>query len=78
MTENKIELKSISELLGKHFYIPSYQRGYRWEEQQIIDLLNDILEFHKKVNSKKIGVGEFYCLQPLIVIQRIKMEVSRC
>jgi len=70
MTENKIELKSISELLGKHFYIPSYQRGYRWEEQQIIDLLNDILEFQKKVNSKKIGVGEFYCLQPLIVTQR--------
>jgi uncharacterized protein with ParB-like and HNH nuclease domain len=69
MTENKIELKSISKLLGKHFYIPSYQRGYRWEEQQIIDLLNDILEFQKKVNSKKIGVGEFYCLQPLIVTQ---------
>ncbi len=74
MTENKIELKSISELLGKHFYIPSYQRGYRWEEQQIIDLLNDILEFHKKVNSKKIGVGEFYCLQPLIVIQRKNLD----
>lgn len=74
MTENKIELKSISELLGKHFYIPSYQRGYRWEEQQIIDLLNDILEFQKKVNSKKIGVGEFYCLQPLIVIQRKNID----
>lgn len=74
MTENKIELKSISELLGKHFYIPSYQRGYRWEEQQIIDLLNDILEFQKKVNSKKIGVGEFYCLQPLIVIQRKNLD----
>lgn len=63
-SENKIELKSISQLLGKHFYIPSYQRGYRWEEQQIIDLLNDILEFQKK--SKK-NEGEFYCLQPLIV-----------
>ena len=71
---NKIELKSINELLGKHFYIPSYQRGYRWEEQQIIDLLNDILEFQKKVNSKKIGVGEFYCLQPLIVIQRKNLD----
>jgi len=70
MTENKIELKSISELLGKQFYIPSYQRGYRWEEQQITDLLNDIFEFQKKVSSRKIGVGEFYCLQPLIVNQR--------
>lgn len=70
MPENKIELKSISELLGKHFYIPSYQRGYRWEEQQITDLLNDILEFQKKASSRKIDVGEFYCLQPLIVTQR--------
>jgi uncharacterized protein with ParB-like and HNH nuclease domain len=69
MTENKIGLKSIRELLGKHFYIPSYQRGYRWEEQQIIDLLNDILEYQKKV-GRKLDVGEFYCLQPLIVNQR--------
>ncbi len=70
MPENKIELKSIKELFGKHFYIPSYQRGYRWEEQQILDLLNDILEFQKKVNSRKIGVGEFYCMQPLIVTRK--------
>lgn len=67
MIENKIELKSISQLFGKNFYIPSYQRGYRWEEQQIIDLLKDILEFQRKVSSRKIDVGEFYCLQPLIV-----------
>lgn len=74
MPENKIELKSIRELLGKHFYIPSYQRGYRWEEQQIIDLLNDILEFQKKTSSRKIDLGEFYCLQPLIVIQRKNLD----
>lgn len=66
----KNDIKSISELLGKHFYISSYQRGYRWEEQQITDLLNDILDFQKKVSSKKVDVGEFYCLQPLIVTQR--------
>ncbi len=70
MTENKIELKSISELLGKHFYIPSYQRGYRWEEQQITDLLNDIFEFQTKISRRKVDVGEFYCLQPLIVNKR--------
>jgi len=75
MPENKIELKSIRELFGKHFYIPSYQRGYRWEEQQIIDLLNDILEFQKKVNSRKIDVGEFYCLQPLIVTLRKNKDI---
>lgn len=75
MPEIKIELKSISELFGKHFYIPSYQRGYRWEEQQIIDLLKDILEFQKKGSSRKIDVGEFYCLQPLIITQRNNKDI---
>ena len=28
---------------GKHhFVIPSFQRGYRWEEKQVLDLLKDI------------------------------------
>ena len=59
--ENNIELKSVSELLGMKFFIPSYQRGYRWTEQQVKDMLNDIWEFSHKQKS------EFYCLQPLVV-----------
>ena len=43
MAENKIELKSVRELLGMKFFIPNYQRGYRWTEQQVLDLLNDII-----------------------------------
>lgn len=66
MGENKIELKSISELLGMKFFIPSYQRGYRWTELQIENLLNDILEFSKGID------GDFYCLQPLVVKERKK------
>lgn len=69
MAENNIELKSISELLRMNFFIPSYQRGYRWEERQITHLLNDILEFQKKPNKSE---GEFYCLQPLIIAKREK------
>ena len=61
--DNKIELKSISELLEMKFFIPNYQRGYRWTEQQVKDLLNDIWEFSKK----KKDDYEFYCLQPLVV-----------
>ena len=45
MAENKIELRAVNELLGMKFYIPNYQRGYRWTEQQVKDLLNDINEF---------------------------------
>ena len=66
MSENKIELKSVSELLGMKFYIPSYQRGYRWTDLQIENLLNDICEFNKGVD------GDFYCLQPLVVKERKK------
>lgn len=63
MAENKIELKSVCELLEMKFYIPNYQRGYRWADQQVIDLLNDIWEFSKR----KKNDYEFYCLQPLVV-----------
>lgn len=66
MAENKIELKSVSELLGMKFFIPSYQRGYRWTYFQIENLLNDIWEFSKGVD------GDFYCLQPLVVKEREK------
>lgn len=66
MAENKIELKSVRELLGMKFFIPSYQRGYRWTDLQIENLLNDILEFSKGID------GDFYCLQPLVVKKRKK------
>src|SRR5690554_6292067 len=71
----EIKLCSVSELFGKHFFIPAYQRGYRWEMRQITDLLKDILEFQKKANSRALGLGEFYCLQPLIVLYREEEDI---
>ena len=64
---NYIDLKPISELLGMNFFIPAYQRGYRWTEQQITDLLDDIYSFASRENKSK---KEFYCLQPIIVKKR--------
>jgi len=61
---SEIKLKSISELLETTFFIPSYQRGYRWDKQQIEDLLEDIYAF---ANKKKENDKEFYCLQPIVV-----------
>lgn len=49
------------------FIIPSYQRGYRWDEEQVEKLLEDLLEFHKAKNNNEGSVGEFYCLQPIVV-----------
>lgn len=60
---NTIKLFSISELLERNFYIPSYQRGYRWTKQQVEDLLNDIYAFA----IRKKADNEFYCLQPVVV-----------
>jgi len=64
MAENTIGLKSVSEILGMNFFIPSYQRGYRWDKQQIEDLLDDIYTF---ATEKKETEKEFYCLQPIVV-----------
>lgn len=69
--ENNIQLISIAELLdGRTFYIPSYQRGYRWTTKEVTDLLSDLYSF--TIGGKK-NEGEFYCLQPIIV-QRIEDE----
>ena len=50
------------------FFIPNYQRGYRWTRQQVKDLLNDINEF----DASKDG---FYCLQPLVVRLRNENDI---
>lgn len=61
MTENYIGLKPIKEILGMNFFIPNYQRGYRWTKQQVKDLLDDINEF---IEKKDKGI---YCIQPLVI-----------
>lgn len=64
MSNNKLVLKSIHELLEYKFFIPSYQRGYRWNASQVTQLLDDIWEFADK---PKKSSEEFYCLQPVVV-----------
>lgn len=65
MIPNQIVLKSINEILPETFLIPSYQRGYRWTEKQVVDLLDDIWEFYPKKKP-----DEIYCLQPVVVKRR--------
>lgn len=54
----------VCNLLGHNFFIPNYQRGYRWEKQQVIDLLDDLKEF---IDNTQDNVPNFYCLQPVVV-----------
>ena len=68
--ENVITQLAVGEILdGRYFYIPAYQRGYRWTEKQMGDLLEDLLCF---ANDKK-KENDFYCLQPIIA-RRITEE----
>lgn len=58
MIEENIQLEE--KLVGKiegEFYVPSYQRGYRWDENQVTALLNDVYDNDEKP----------YCLQPIVV-----------
>lgn len=59
---NIMQRKAIPELLNKKYYIPEYQRGYRWEDKQVLNLLDDLDTFF----SGDIK-GQFYCLQPIVV-----------
>lgn len=53
--------KKISELTGLNFLVKDYQRGYRWTQSEVQDLLDDI-------NALSIE-EDGYCMQPLVVKQ---------
>lgn len=63
-TVRDVRRMSVAELLdGRMFYIPDYQRGYRWTSQQVEELLQDLLVF--AINEK--DSSSYYCLQPIVV-----------
>jgi len=70
--ENTLELKTINDIQQYNFYIPSYQRGYRWSKNQVEDLLNDISEFTPRPVEDS-DEKTWYCLQP-IVVKKMKNE----
>lgn len=72
-TMNSIELKTLGELSQYSFYIPAYQRGYRWTAQEVNDLLNDINEFIPREISDT-EEKTWYCLQPVVVKSRSENE----
>lgn len=53
----KLELKKVGDVEGS-FRIEAYQRGYRWSDDEIKHLLEDINE---------VPDGQTYCLQPVVV-----------
>lgn len=67
--ENVLELKSIKELQNYSFFIPSYQRGYKWSFKEVKDLLNDINDFKPK-QVDDTDDKTWYCLQPIVIKKR--------
>lgn len=66
---SEIGVKAIKKLLPSEnqllsFSIPSYQRGYRWNTDEVNYLLNDILEFIPKAERNPRLA---YMLQPVVV-----------
>ena len=56
MSDIVLETKLVGSIEGK-FYVPSYQRGYRWGRDEVTRLLEDI----------SVNGTNNYCLQPVVV-----------
>lgn len=63
-SEFPLQKKMVSEVImsENNYFIPDYQRGYRWEKEQVKDLLDDIWHWgnEQEPNNK-------YCLQPIVI-----------
>lgn len=76
MKEAGIQLRPISTLLTDaagepaRYWIPAYQRGYRWTPLQVTQLLDDIWEFIQHCDRNREPPESFYCLQPLVIKAR--------
>lgn len=55
-----LEAKKITGISGQ-FFVPDYQRGYRWGRQQVKTLLSDLW------SAAKAPIQMDYCLQPIVL-----------
>ena len=72
MKNTSICLKPINDLLREEFYIPAYQRGYRWGKQEVLYLLEDVMAF--QASDENRSRDGFYCLQPIVVKERADLS----
>ena len=64
--KSPLSLRSVESLLDDKnlFYVPAYQRGYRWKSQDVKLLIEDLISFRREEDNK--GKGKrcpFYSLQ---------------
>lgn len=66
MTET-FQPRPLADFKDYRFFIPDYQRGYRWTAREVTDLLEDVKDFYE---NKEDETDEYYPLQPLVVKER--------
>ena len=59
---SKLETKFVNDIAGK-FFVPSYQRGYRWGKSEVERLLDDVFALKGRGGQP----AKNYCLQPIVV-----------
>ena len=60
----KIELKNRNRTIRNEFFtFLKYQRGYRWTQTNVNQLLSDIWDYRQESDNN----NTFYCLQPVVV-----------
>ena len=70
MSDNlELQKLKLEKLAGEKYLIPHFQRGYRWDIQQVRALLDDIKEY---IDNKP---DSFLCLQPIVVYEKNKQYV---
>lgn len=65
-TKHPLSLKSIQQILDEKyaFYVPAYQRGYRWTAHDVELLIQDLIHFKKEEDVKDPSIRcPFYSLQ---------------
>ena len=81
---NRVGTLTIEELFEKNLKIPRYQRPYSWEDEQVIDLIEDLISaFSSKKDKYLIGNMIFQHENDKLNIvdgqQRIfKLEILEC
>lgn len=63
LTSGRIEPRAVGSIAGE-FYVPAYQRGYRWGANEVRALLDDVWAHGEQ------SAVEVYCLQPVVVAPR--------
>lgn len=71
--ERPLALVSVKQILDKHlkFFVPAYQRGYRWRPDEVEVLIDDLVRFMEEEEDKASKDRcPFYSLQSVVVKNR--------